>query len=399
MTYYKGNLISVKEIYMDPRVETFDLKEEKGKLLENLIPKKLIVDPTVISFLEKYYVSKNQKEFKKVNNLEGVNIVYIIVKDKDNNLYGKELMTGCLFPILTPAHLDFSYRIESIELKKKVNIVVEKNISSYSLYIPDVLVVGSQEISSKDASFYREQFNKGILKRKKKEKFITGIKELYCKNYPKINTKDELDNESLTKIQMKNIESLIVDLMEINQKLALDFKKEYESIIGKGFKAIELANLEIDIHECLLFKDQGELEVIKYLNSCKKEYLMNLLSGNKTIGLTIKNLDKFTTILLAENYSSYAKNKIKNTLALLYFFEVYEEKNNITLSELESSCIKDFLNYIISCIKYLKELGIIIYDKDLELNSLSVGEVFNIIKEIEFRKMDEEKVKKIVLSY
>ena len=146
------------------------------------------------------------------------------------------------------------------------------------------MVVGSQEISSKDASFYREQFNKGILKRKKKEKFITGIKELYCKNYPKINTKDELDNESLTKIQMKNIESLIVDLMEINQKLALDFKKEYESIIGKGFKAIELANLEIDIHECLLFKDQGELEVIKYLNSCKKEYLMNLLSGNKTIG-------------------------------------------------------------------------------------------------------------------
>ena len=113
MTYYKGNLISVKEIYMDPRVETFDLKEEKGKLLENLIPKKLIVDPTVISFLEKYYVSKNQKEFKKVNNLEGVNIVYIIVKDKDNNLYGKELMTGCLFPILTPAHLDFSYRIDS----------------------------------------------------------------------------------------------------------------------------------------------------------------------------------------------------------------------------------------------------------------------------------------------
>ena len=79
--------------------------------------------------------------------------------------------------------------------------------------------------------------------------------------------------------------------------------------------------------------------------------------------------------------------------------EIYENKDIITLEELEDSYFADNLKSIVICIKSLQDIGLIECNYLIELVSeLSCSIVFDMIKNIEFSKIKEGQVKELIKS-
>ena len=77
--------------------------------------------------------------------------------------------------------------------------------------------------------------------------------------------------------------------------------------------------------------------------------------------ITISDIDNITEKVLKakSNYSYKEKNDILRHLALLYFFEVYENKDTVTTNELANSYITNNIKRIITIISVLLDEGII----------------------------------------
>ena len=139
------------------------------------------------------------------------------------------------------------------------------------------------------------------------------------------------------------------------------------------------------------------MDIIKSLNLLKKEYFENfLLKKSEKTELTLEKLDKINELFLKikNKYTIRDQRNVLKDLACLYFLEVYENRDIITIEELEQSYFKEHLKTIEIFRKSLEELGIIKCNYlEVFQEELSVETVFNRIKSVEFLTFDKEKIK------
>ena len=267
-----------------------------------------------------------------------------------------------------------------------------------SVLFNDVLI-GQVEVNE-----YLNQFNKGIFNNIKKEKFLSYLKYMYNRNSFNEDIKESREKQDSITIVMENIEFLIEQVTNLNEKAK--FKEKYKEILESSFPttkplAIEtLVALETEIEFYLSFNKQNANGLDSYLENIKKEYLLNLIENNdKKINLTIEEIDKIMELFLKtkNNYSVIDQRKILKTISLLYLFEVIENKDSIDIKILENGYFKDNIKSIILGIKSLQELGILENNINLYLDSdISIINVVKVIKELRVKKIDLEESKKLI---
>ena len=454
MTYYKGYIVSNKVIesykYQSLIGEQYRLRcsydiifsnkilksipktiEDCSRKLiysciENDVKKIEIKDENIIKYLNENYSFNNNEMFHIINNLNYLNtatteIIYELVKDMEGNLFGKELYTGELFPIYSDNNKDFNY--ELLVEKKKLKGSIETYECHYSLeIIPEIkistipickqLIVNSTIASKKDIFIYQNRFNKkGIFKSKYKkeeeqfkDKIISKANEnafsdnfQIQENKPK---KIELERQNMETSLMEEIEYNLLKLKNTNQDLYTEYKQKYDDLLTKNINKEVLAFLLGEIEFSLVFKKRDIEDILEFIDNLKREYLDNFLNNpDVKTELNLKKLNKINELFLKvkDKYNYKNQRDVLNNLAFLYLMEVYENRDIITLQELEQSYFCTHLKSIIMWINLLMEENIIECNYIFSLQEdINVKVVFNMINSIKFNNKAKEKVKKII---
>ena len=95
-------------------------------------------------------------------------------------------------------------------------------------------------------------------------------------------------------------------------------------------------------------------------------------------------------------YSLVNQRLFQRNISILYFFELYEQKDILDIEELNNTYIVDNLKTIIIVINTFQEENILTYDYYLDLNNISLENVINLIRSIKFTKNSADKMKKLL---
>ena len=395
--YYKGNIIKVKELYLNPQIKKYKLdttylfeddNDKIKKMIQNVNKNELVKDDLLTDYFNKISIKNNILLFNDLNNLDGIGIIYTLERDIYDNLYAKEILTNKLFPLFTPAHFNIEYKLASIN-NNNIELITNPKLSSYALYNPEYIVNNFDVASDKDIKKYKN----------KDKKHIEKIINLYNQNMPQINYQNEQGN-NLRYIEMKHVEVLITYLMDKDKNIGSKLKIMYDNLLKSEFTILDLINLEIDINNYLLLYNTNEMTLLSYLNSLKRkkkiEFFMDI---NKKNMLGLKQLDKLAELFLEEryNYPTYYQLSIMETISYLYFFEVYNNQDDLDTNILNKSLFSRFIYIILICIKKLKNEGFIYIEDNLDIKDVNVEQIFNIIKKVKRHDLDKEKVKKLSL--
>ena len=390
--------------------------------------------------LESYCFSLSSGDnFTKVNNKDIISILETmlsdcIIIDKDNSkleiifeeftdvngiIYGKELHTGLIFPlaknvVLFPNFSESQYRISkknSFGYDIFLQIILMYHLPTLSLcetLIRHVSVADQNEVLE-----YQNRFNRGFGSKRRKRQFEATVRKWFNKNVysrevvPRIEEpkKEEsrIEQSSETKV-MDNIEYLLIQLKKININLYLKYQKEYEELLNGLNQNSELRvipptllafySLEASIEVDLFSVKNNADNILEYLSNLQKEYLINTLIGSeRKTSITFNELEKINELFLkAKNrYGLLEQRSVLKKIAFLYLMELIENIDNIDTFDLENSYFVDSLRTILMHIEILRELGIIKSNVLIDLNQdLSVQNILEIIKTIEFNKFSNE---------
>ena len=252
----------------------------------------------IISILNKLI---KQKRFYPLESTNILDIVFEKIIDKDGVVYGKELYTGLIFPLMRQNDFktyryNVSMRTFNTEKRHKLQCVVNYNIPSLSLC---EAIIGSVEIANQNEVLeYQNKFSKGFGRKKRQREFEEDIRTWYNKNVynyeivPKkeeFKEKKELLNQSSETKVMDNIEYLLMKLKKVNNELYSKYQNEYNELLSGltgdnlinlrpttllGFQSLE-ASIEIE-----LFTNKHQANsILECLNTLEKEYLNNVLTG------------------------------------------------------------------------------------------------------------------------
>jgi len=276
-------------------------------------------------------------------------IIFEKIKDKYGNYYGKELITGLLFPIsnleknITREYCFFvsdnTYKYPDIYtyIRKRFYF---KGMNRCNAVITDSQVANINEITE-------YQNRKGL----KKKKLVKKISELFNKNI---------------------------------------FLEEIEQVEEK------------EIHSYQKLNKNGASNIEDYFESLKKEYLENNLNkSNSTTPMTLDDIDKMEELFLKikDEYSLTSQRKILKDIAFIYLMTVYENIDNITVDRLKESYFSNNLKSILLIIESLRDLGIIKNELSIDLTSdISLENILNIIQNIKFNDIERENVHKLIKS-
>ena len=220
MVYYKGLIIDTKLMkdYSEKQligsslyphginnISIFDLKitYEKRNKLKNIINEYMkkdkltiyIDDEWLINLFNSIMINQNQELVKQVNNITSnigttIPIVYELVKDKEGNMFGRELYTKELFPIYNQKCEEFCYYIDiikSLDLEINGHLYVPKRyefevVSKPSIDVSSMLkcedfIVGHQVANINDFNKYMNKFRGTRIFKRNEEKEIQRYKE------------------------------------------------------------------------------------------------------------------------------------------------------------------------------------------------------------------------------
>ena len=150
----------------------------------------------------------------------------------------------------------------------------------------------------------------------------------------------------------------------------------------------------------MFLEKRGTDDIVKYLEELKVEYLNNFLTDNKiTTKISIDDLDKINELFLKtkDEYDLVKQRKIIKDISFIYLLEVKENIDNIDINKLKNGYFSSNIKSVILSLNALSELGFIKKDLIIDLNTdLSVENILEIIKRIEFNKFSNEKVKELL---
>ena len=398
---YKGTMFRVEDIdYEEEELEYFTgivrIKKENGKNFENIdesnnskisrsIGRKLrnidndesfeITDPEIIVILDTEYKSL-------VHDYDGISsrdeIIYEKVSDEEGNIYGREILTGSLFPIASDTSIDFKeYEIE--RNYRSINgivmtLTITQNFKHRNYARLETILVDNEVATPKEIEEYKTRFDTGFRREKKKEAFLKRIRENSNTNTlieevevsvikPEKKEKRQRETQdNITKV-MESIEYLIRKLKKIDPTKAKEFNKKYElalneeDILSKNnISLATLINLEASLEFELMFTKGKNTTLTGKLEELKKEYLTYFVTDSKAkTKITLDDLDKLMELFLKtkDNYSLIEQRKILRNFASVYMLEVKENESEVTLKRLEDSYFEDLKKSIMICIDAL----------------------------------------------
>ena len=336
-------------------------------------------------------------------------IVYELVKDREGNLFGRELYTKKLFPIYNSKCAKYSCCLSVVygdsyefvdSYKYYIEILPSMEVSS--LLKCDNIIVGHKVADLNDYNRYMNKYRGKRLFKYQEENDIERYKQKIIKisngnvfkedfeleeNLPKKEIVRE--KQSLETSLMEDIEFNLMKLKDVNKELYLEYKNKYEIILKEDVNREKLALLLGEIEYSIIFKKRNVESILDFINNLKEEYLNNFINntGNKT-DTDLKKLDKISELFLRikDKFNLLDQRKVLRNLAFLYLMEVYENKDIISIEELENSYFSSNLKSIIIWINTLIEEDIIECDYLVSLrDDLNVEIVFDCIKNIRFK--------------
>ncbi len=444
---YKGTMFRVEDIdYYKEELEysigRVRVKKENGKNFENIddsnsfkiaysIGSKLksmeeddsfeIRDPEIIAILDREY-----KEL--VHDYDGISsrdeIIYEKVSDEEGNIYGREILTGSLFPIASDTSIDVKeYEVEKNQAWSNeidFTLTITQNFKHRNYARLETILVDNEVASPNEIEEYKTRFDTGFRHEKKKEEFLRRIRENSNTNTlidevevsvikPKKKEKKQRETQDNTTKVMESIEYLIRKLKKINPEKAKEFNEKYEAALNEedilSKRSISLATLisiEASLEFELMFTKGENTTLTGKLEELKKEYLTYFVTDSKAkTKITLDDLDKLMELFLKtkDNYSLIEQRKILRNFASVYMFEVKENESEVTLKRLEDSYFEDLKKSIMICIDALIENGFVESNMIAELSKEeTTEEVLNLIRSLEFNKLSKEQVKKLKLS-
>ena len=336
-----------------------------------------------------------------------LDIIYEKFEDIHGNYYGKELLTGCIFPIYNEKKETITYYLSQFKQAFDLEIIKKYKISSIDKC--ESIIEEEQVADNNEVIAYIHQFDKGINKRKKKKQFTDKITELFNKNVfnEEIKLKEKEKKEITKQTQsvgtqvMENIEYLLTKLSEIDINKYNEYKAKYElMLLGENIVIEQLAPLEGEIEFYLMFNKKGINNIKDYLEQLKIEYLENNLNKNNTnTSVTLDDIDKIEELFLKSknDYSLPSQRKILKDIAFIYLMEAHENIDNISIERLRESYFSTNLKSIIIIIKSLRDLEIIENDLIIDLNdNITLEHILDIIKRIKFNNIEKESVNTLI---
>ena len=328
-------------------------------------------------------------------------VLYEKICDKNGNIYGKEIITGLIFPIICNENVDKEYIINYFDCMFSVSIICTSKIpimdKCYS-WISESNVADNNVVLA-----YKNSFGKS--KSRKWRKHFKSMTKLYNNNVfnseivSEKKVYQDRNKQSLGTSVMENIEYLLGKLKLVDEEAYQSYLNKYNSIISQDyFTTSMLALLEGEIEASLMLQKKNGNTIDEYLDSLKVNYLNGIINNEEINDrLDVKKIDEVEDIFLKtkDKYSLIAQRKILKDLAFIYLMEVYMNIDNIEYEDLKDSYFSDNLKTIYVIIQALKDLGVITVDIATDLNEeLNLRNVLLMIKSIRFNKEMIEQIDK-----
>ena len=201
---------------------------------------------------------------------------------------------------------------------------------------------------------------------------------------------------------MEDIDYSLMKLKNINKDLYLEYKNRYESLLDGDFTRNDLIKLAGELEFYLTFRKRKIEDILEILNNLNKEYLDSLMNHeDKKTKLDLKKLDKMNELFLKIKDKFVYKNQreVLRNLAFLYLMEVLENRDLIDIKTLEESYFTSHLKTIVIWINLLIDDDIIecTYLTSLR-EDLNTEIVFDMINNIKFKEISDDKVKKLITN-
>jgi len=262
---------------------------------------------------------------------------------------------------------------------------------------------------TKYAVVFNQVASKNMIDEYKRKILLRGkIKKLYKKNvFQKeiVKKKEkvlEVQNEH-TKL-MEDIELLLQLLKKQNPKAYSKLKEEYKKI--KNGKDDTLVAIEPTIEDFKRLVSKIKLysvvdeDLPNYLSNIIEDYYVKMVNNElNNKDLNINDLDNITEMFLIskDDYEIKIQRHIIKKICILYLFVIKSNIDNINVNKLNESYFKDNLKTILLHILALNDIKIIKNAPNVNFDdNITVESIFNMIKEIEFNKLDKEKVKNLI---
>ena len=356
--YYKGNLFLVSELnneYSDymyyANNHIIDYKSSSFyKKLFNKLPydfQKILEESIIDTSEEQVFADKRLKKAldnlfnDKVQVVYGkLSIIYEIVTDQNNNLYGKELYTGILFPLSKDCYSkEFSCELfsssSSVWLSEYNTIFYEdgehfKTHNNLTFFVKkkfddDVMMIGPMMYADyesfritkyplsrykfnvkgiykfpnalkcecliyeegiadiNEVNAYQNMFKRGLTRKRKQQRFENTVISFANKNVYKeeiILKKDEIvsrEQQTTLTSMMENIEFLLIKLSKVNQEAYLKYQKEYNDILNGEINGLNIKPLEITTLAPL----EANIEFSLYFNKKDASSILEYLNKAK----------------------------------------------------------------------------------------------------------------------
>lgn len=379
MKYYKGKLFETSSNYGS----SFNIYTYNGfykKILncssEAFFEMFLKLSSSEQKILDSYFAENDEKikdkayqilqkmfnvyQFTLKDKYGGIDIIFELITDEEDNLYGKEILTGCIFPIVTKFYkiihekkpvewplgeIDISTRNAYRKKNEKENIYVDSKMNEYEvhgtcgLYDKKSVRVGTltsltghKNVISFDYTFTHNNIERADIFLEK----LDFANDIEVSNYKE-------EHETKKNIFGKNKFNYFLENVKSKEKQNV-FKheiilKKEETIKHDNLNPLTKLMVEID-YLLIKLKNHSEELYLKY-----SKLYNELLQSDNTLRLT--SLSKSTlemlkaNILLSFNYSK--KNGMNMTDYLNNMINVYfenminkeENKTRLTISELD----------------------------------------------------------------
>lgn len=380
-----------------------EIKYIKKHLVEWKINKYGIGDTTLINILNKIRLRPFNTSY-----YDDIYIIYELIEDVNGNFYGKEMLTGLLFPILKNEKILYTYTFKKImkdtipTLEKKV-ICKDSNLAKFTIISTLERVASINEVNR-----YNELKNK----KNDYDKFINQVTDKYNENVfcneiiEKKKTCPEKQNEQ-TKI-MENIEYYLLLLKKYNTELYNKINNEYENLYDHNLNQVKnpiftneyLLNFESKVKLDLLFAKENTTNIIEYLDCVTPSYLSKTIDNEITSeDLNINDIENIIDLFLKQknDFDIPKQRTILRKISLLYLLILKNNIEKVNEKELKNSYLNDNLKSILISINLLFEEGIIESDiatKNLE--NISLDTTMDIIKNISFKIVNKNNIKKLI---
>ena len=351
--------------------------------------------------------------FYKLSETVDKEVIFKLV-EKDGFLYAEDLLTNVVFPIIRTNDIEEEYTadivsssdrwFDNIKYECWVNFEPKFNnpnyesvISSFSFFFEkDMRRVQKKEIEAyltkhnkrgTDAEWKRYDKKRDILMShfpfQKRSKDVCDVKV-------KEEVKESInEKQSPINMVMENIESLLYKLGKVSpdtkrvkeEQYLLYLNSEKDPLTLTPPTYANLKALEGELEFILSYTKNGSEDIVETLENIASEYNEGVVTPR-----TIADIDELSKFFLKmkNSYSLLIQRKTIKLLSQLYIYEIYENRDSITLKDLNSSYFKEFIKTIILCINEMIDEGKIENNIFIDSDNLDEYYVLDLIKNIVF---------------